>query len=200
MMGLSKTPVREALGWLQREGLVEFAARCRYRVAPVTLKDVRDLFSLRILLEGEAMALAAGATPTELEAQALEDLGRIGYDPRDRESIANFLRVNTAFHATLARLGGNRRLAAGLEQVLDQSERLFHLACPLNDNSEESVQNHQALLRTILSGDSRLAREMTVAHVQASQVTVIEGLLSSEALQSTNISTASTRATGSRGR
>lgn len=193
MMGLSKTPVREALGWLHREGLVEFTARCRYRVAPVTLRDVKDLFSLRILLEAESVGLASNAAPTQSDVEELESLCQIGYDPADRDSLVTFLRVNTAFHAELARLGGNRQLAATLEQVLDQSERLFHLACPLKPSSDESMRRHQDLLRVVLSGDSHLAAEMAVAHIRASQAQVIESLLSSESLQSTNITSRSVR-------
>jgi DNA-binding GntR family transcriptional regulator len=195
-MALSKTPVREALGWLQREGLVELTERSRYRVAPVTLKDVKDLFSLRILLEGEAVALAAGQVGNTTELQTLEELSQIGYDPHDRESIIAFLRANTAFHATVARIGGNRRLAATLEQVLDQSERLFHLGLAFTESSAENVRSHQELIRAIVRGDPGPARDLAVAHTRASQATVIDSLLSSDVLQSTNIPSVMTRRAG----
>src|SRR5262249_37093509 len=58
-LGISKTPVREALGRLRLEGLVEVAARSGYRVTPVTLKDAHDLFAVRLILETEAASLAA---------------------------------------------------------------------------------------------------------------------------------------------
>lgn len=188
-LSLSKTPVREALGWLQREGLVELPARRRYRVAPVTLKDVRDLFSLRLLLEGEAAQLAASQMTDAAQLQALEELSQIGYDPHDRASITHFLAVNTRFHALIARGGGNNRLAAVLEQVLDQMERLFHMGLALTSRAEENVREHQDLVRAIMRGDAALARDVAVAHTRASQTMVIDSLLSSEELLSTNVAT-----------
>lgn len=195
-LSLSKTPVREALGWLQREGLVELSVRSRYRVAPVTLKDVRDLFSLRLLLDGEAASLAASHMTDAAQLQALEELSQIGYDPRDHASIAQFLSVNTRFHTMIARAGGNNRLAAALEQVIDQMERLFHMGLALTSRAEENVREHQQLVRAIMRGDAEQARDVAIAHTRASQTMVIDSLLSSEELLSTNVTTITRRDVG----
>lgn len=194
-LSLSKTPVRDALGWLQREGLVELPARCRYRVAPVTLNDVRDWFSLRILLEGEAARLAAQGTDAG-QLQALVELSKIGYDPRDPASITQFLSANTRFHAIIARAGGNKRLAAALEQVLDHMERLYYLGLALTSRSDEIVREHQDLVRAIMRGDEELAREVVVAHTHASQIMVIDSLLSNKELLSTNLTTPARKMSG----
>ncbi|HEY8285772.1 MAG TPA: GntR family transcriptional regulator [Chloroflexota bacterium] len=194
-LSLSKTPVRDALGWLQREGLVELPARCRYRVAPVTLNDVRDWFSLRILLEGEAARLAAQGTDAG-QLQALVELSKIGYDPRDPASITQFLSANTRFHAIIARAGGNKRLAAALEQVLDHMERLYYLGLALTSRSDEIVREHQDLVRAIMRGDEGLAREVVVAHTHASQIMVIDSLLSNKELLSTNLTTPARKMSG----
>jgi DNA-binding GntR family transcriptional regulator len=194
-LSLSKTPVRDALGWLQREGLVELPARCRYRVAPVTLNDVRDWFSLRILLEGEAARLAAQGTDAG-QLQALVELSKIGYDPRDPASITQFLSANTRFHAIIARAGGNKRLAAALEQVLDHMERLYYLGLALTSRSDEIVREHQDLVRAIMRGDEELARKVVVAHTHASQIMVIDSLLSNKELLSTNLTTPARKMSG----
>ncbi len=195
-LSLSKTPVREALGWLQREGLVELPARRRYRVAPVTLNDVRDWFSLRIILEDEAARLAASQGMETAQLQALTELSKIGYNPRDPASISEFLAANTRFHAIVARATGNRHLAAVLEQVLDQMERLHYMGLMLMSRSDENVREHQEIVRAIVHGDADLAREAVNAHTRASQVMVIESLLSSEELLSTNLSTPSRKPLG----
>jgi len=186
-LALSKTPVREALARLQSEGLVEVAGRSGYRASPVTLKDTRDLMALRILLEGEAAALAATRIVDAGYLQTLNELCRVSYDPKDRASITNFLAANTRFHATVARAGGNDRLADVLERVLDQSERLFHLGLSLTSRAEEIVHEHQDLMKAIMSGDAKSAREIAVSQSRAAQAMVLDALLSSPSLVTASI-------------
>ncbi|HLJ68020.1 MAG TPA: GntR family transcriptional regulator [Chloroflexota bacterium] len=186
-LGLSKTPVREALSWLQRDGLVDVEARSGYAVAPVTIKDVRDLFALRVILEGEAVALAACRKLSSQHLAILEPLSSAGYDPNDHETISDFLSVNSQFHATIARLGGNGRLAAALEQVLQQMERLFHLSLAAILRVDVSATNHHGLIAAIESGDPAGARALATANTLASERMVIESLLSSDAILFANI-------------
>lgn len=186
-LGLSKTPVREALARLERDGLVELIARSGYRVSDVTLKDARDLLAVRALLETEAAGLAAARIGDGMQLQAINELCRITYDPSDRSSIARFLEANTEFHATVAEAGGNERLADMLRTILDQLERLFHLGLALTTTSEEMVHEHQDLVRAIMSGNVAEARAVAEAQTRASQLMVLEGLLSSPSLLATNI-------------
>ena len=186
-LGLSKTPIREALGRMRQEGLVEAVARSGYRVSPVTVKDARDLFALRSILEGEAAALAADRGA---DLQALRELDRLcktSYDPKDQSSITAFLRANTIFHVTLATLGGNERLATMLEQVLVQLERLFRLGLSFRSRANEMIHEHTELLSAVKAGDADAARKVAVGQASTSQLMVLEALLESDAVQSTNI-------------
>lgn len=88
---LSTMPVREYLGWVQREGPVDLGVRWHYYVAPITLKDVRDLFSVRMLLEGTEASLAACQAADLADLRELEDLSQLGYDPQDDTSISQVL-------------------------------------------------------------------------------------------------------------
>jgi DNA-binding GntR family transcriptional regulator len=186
-MQLSKTPIREALGRLQSEGLVEVVGRNGYRASPVTLKDTRDLMGLRILLEGETAALAANQLVDGTLLQTLNELCRVSYNPKDTASITAFLQANTKFHATVAHAGGNARMAEVLERVLDQAERLFHLGLSLTSRAEEIVHEHQDLLKAIMSGDAKLAREIAEAQSRAAQAMILNALLSSESLLTAKI-------------
>lgn len=153
----------------------------------MTLKDARDLLAVRTLLETEAAGLAAARIGDGRQLQALNELCRITYDPRDRSSIARFLEANTKFHATVAEAGGNERLADMLRTILDQLERLFHLGLALTTTSEEMVHEHQDLVRAIMSGNVAEARAVAEAQTRASQLMVLDGLLSSPSLLATNI-------------
>ncbi|MDQ1438101.1 MAG: hypothetical protein QOK43_1730 [Acidimicrobiaceae bacterium] len=186
-LDLSKTPVREALVRLRQEGLVEATARSGYRVTPVTFKDARSLFQLRSLLEVEAAGMAA-ERGSDLDALLeLEQLGRESYDASDRESVLRFIQHNTRFHVTLARLGGNRFLANVLEQVLEQLERLMLLGLGLRARGDEIVHEHQELLQAIKGGDADEARRVASSQATSSQLMMLEALLSSEPLLSTNL-------------
>jgi DNA-binding GntR family transcriptional regulator len=184
---LSKTPVREALVRLRQEGLVEATARSGYRVTPVTFKDARSLFQLRSLLEVEAAGMAA-ERGSDLDALVeLEQLGRESYDASDRASVIRFIAHNTRFHVTLARLGGNRFLASVLEQVLEQLERLMLIGLGLRARGDEIVHEHQELLQAIKAGDADGARRVASAQAASSQLMMLDALLSSEPLLSTNL-------------
>lgn len=186
-LGLSKTPVREALARLRQERLVDAAPRSGYFVTPVTMKHARDLFQLRALLEGEAAALAAERGADLDTLVELEELCIASYDPTDESSITRFLQANNRFHVTLASLGGNDELAALLEQVLEQLERLFHLGLALSSRSEEMVHEHRELLDAVKLGDRDAARRAASAQTGSSQLMVLNAMLTSETLLSTNI-------------
>lgn len=186
-LGHSKTPVREALARLLREGLVEVMPRSGYRVAPITVADAQDLLRLRTLLETEAAGLAAARDVDADELHRLEALCRTSYDPDDHASISRFLQANTRFHSAVAHLSGNNRLAAVLTQVLEQLERLFHLGLTLRPRSAEIVHEHQELLDALQRRDPESARRAADIQGRAAETMVLDALLSSEAVLRANV-------------
>jgi DNA-binding GntR family transcriptional regulator len=186
-LGLSKTPIREALARLRQENLVDAVARSGYRVMPVTLKDARELLVLRTLLEGEAAALAATHGSDVSHLRELESLCRTSYNPKERTSIVAFLGANFEFHMAVARLSGNHRLAETLRGVLEQLERVMHLGLSLSSRADEIVHEHKELVAAIVSGDADGARRISVAQSRSSQVMVLNALLSSDAILATKL-------------
>lgn len=186
-VGLSKAPVRDALANLRREGLVLSAARSGYTVAPMTVKDARDLFTLRTLLESEAAALAAGQGGDLERLRELDALCGAQYDPQDPESVHRFLEVNSAFHVAVAELGGNLRLVDQLSKAIDQLERYMHLGLRLAHRAESIVHEHRDLLAAIAAGDVKRARMVAAAQAHESHRMVLDGLLSSHAVLTANI-------------
>jgi len=187
LLGLSKAPVRDALSQLRREGLVVSAARSGYTVAPMTVKDARDLFTLRTLLEGEAAALAATRGGDIERLRQLDVLCQMAYDPTDADSVHEFLAVNSALHLAVADIAGNQRLTDHLTRLLDQSERYMHLGLRLRSRGESIVHEHRELVSAIGAGDSRRARRVAEAQMRESQHMVLDGLLSTDAVLTANI-------------
>lgn len=192
MLGMSKAPVHDALANLRREGLVVSAARSGYTVAPMTVKDARDLFALRTLLEGASAALAAAHGGDLDRLRQLDELCQMCYEPTDPDSVHRFLGVNSAFHIAVAELADNRRLVDQLARAIDQLERYMHLGLRLTSRADDIVHEHRDLVAAIAAGDARRARRLAERQAHESHRMVLDGLLSSEAVLSANIGSALT--------
>ena len=174
--GMSKTPVREALNLLGQEGLVQVLPRRGYLVAPVTLRDVQEVFQLRLLLETAAAELAAEHI-TEEGLRQLKALVAVRYTYRDRASYGRFLRANRAFHIAVAEASGNGRLAQFVGKLLEDMERILHLGLDLRDSADEMATEHGELVDALLRGDGALARRVVTEQLQTSRKRVLEALV-----------------------
>ncbi|MEV4112107.1 GntR family transcriptional regulator [Nonomuraea sp. NPDC049695] len=126
---ISKTPVREALARLRRDGLVDALPRAGYVVSPITLQDTDDLCALRTLLSGEA---AAAAARRGVEAPALERLDVLSKVPlalaAGEAGLEESLRAGIEFEAIIANSSGNNRFGKAIVDVLDELERVLRMA------------------------------------------------------------------------
>ena len=184
---VGRAAVRSALNRLFQEGLVQPVPRQGYLIAPITLKTVRDLFAVRVLLEPEAARLAAAqAGPAELERLAgLCDAAR--YQLGDSASAEEFLRLNTAFHVGIARASGNERLAGIIASLLDEMERLFHLGLMLRDRNDEMYHEHHDLVEALMAGDGERAARVVVEQIEAARRMVTDALLTSDSILMMNL-------------
>jgi DNA-binding GntR family transcriptional regulator len=185
-----KTPIRQALARLAQEGMVRILPRRGYLVNPISIKDVEDIFYLRLLLETDAVRLAAGRVDA-VPLRRLDEICRAGYDPADPQSAAEFLRANTEFHVTIAHASGNDRLATIVAQLLRDMERLFHVGLRLRNRSEEMAHEHRDLVDALVAGDGASASAITATQIEAARKMVMDGLLSSTHLMTVSLSSSS---------
>jgi DNA-binding GntR family transcriptional regulator len=120
--GFSKAAVRAALARLRAEGLVLAAPRRGHMIAPLTMRDVLDIYDLRLLLEPPGAEAAAGAMAPE-ELDRLRALAAPEVDFDDPASLERFMAANRTVHLAIATAAGNRRAAQFIERLLDDSER-----------------------------------------------------------------------------
>ena len=114
MYGTSRVPVREACGRLQQEGLLTSLPYKGYFVNQISLKEIRECFDLRAVLEVFALELAAKHA-TSADLGRLEELASTEYTYDDWASYADFLDRNLEFHIELAALSRNGRLVSLME-------------------------------------------------------------------------------------
>lgn len=163
-LGVSPTPVREALARMEAEGLVAKEPRRSYTVAPlIGLEDLRQLIDFRLLVEPAAAAAAArsvsAAEASELKAFARSG-GAGGYDV-----TANRLDMiyDATFHDTIARLSGNPWLRESLTRLRSHLHmyRLYHHA----QQAAATKPEHVAIARAIADRDPDAAEEAMRAHL-----------------------------------
>ena len=174
--GLGRTPIREALRRLVQEGFVEVRPRQGYRVSPITLASVHDVFELRLLLEPAAVELAIRRAPRE-SITALHDLAHAHYVHGDQESYERFIVDNLVLHVRIAEIAGNQRLAHMLGNLLEEMQRLFFLSLDARDSSTEQMHEHHELYDAMLAGDVETARRIVVDQIEQSRQRVIDALV-----------------------
>jgi DNA-binding GntR family transcriptional regulator len=184
--GVGKAAVRLAFNRLQQDGLVQSLGRQGYRIAPITLDMVEDLFTVRLILESAAVRLAAAKiTPSELAY--LTELNEARYQPGDIESVDAFLRINTAFHTSIARSSGSPRLAELVGNLHLDLERVMHFGHLLYDIGHLAHNEHQELIEALAAGDADQAERAIVSEVRDAQQGILVALMSSPSLRQINL-------------
>jgi DNA-binding GntR family transcriptional regulator len=120
--GYSKAATRAALARLRTESLVEAEARRGHFVAPLTMRDVLEVYDLRLLLE-PAAARRAAERMDAAELTRLQQLAAGSIDVRTAKGMERFAADNRAIHLGIVTAGGNRRATRLVDRLLDESER-----------------------------------------------------------------------------
>ncbi|MEU0502394.1 GntR family transcriptional regulator [Nocardia sp. NPDC005998] len=190
VLGLSKTPVREALARLHRDGLVKPLPRAGYVVSPITLGDAADLCDMRTLLQGEAAALTARRGLPQADLDRLHQLCvDTEYGQLAGPHLSERLRLNYEFETIIANGSGNDRLAASVLGVFDEIERIVRLAVTLSPSMPPGrIEQRKAILDAIAARDPEGARAAMHVRTEAARREIIEALTRSHSVTSTPIS------------
>jgi DNA-binding GntR family transcriptional regulator len=154
----SRTPVREALLTLQREGLVDIPARRRPRVAPVTLAQVRDVYEVRASLHGLVSELIVR---NSANLDVLHDWQAKLVADAERGDVDSYFWHNVAFRQAEAEVAGNAQLARMLSSLGLRTLQLRHVSLSRPGRLDKSVSDHDRLLRAYCDSDVDLAVAIT---------------------------------------
>lgn len=150
-LGMSRTPVREAVIRLEEEGLVQVLPRRGIAVREISPDDIREIYDVLIALEGTAAALLAGQAPDGATAtvEALERETRAMEDALAGADLIAWANADERFHQLLTERCGNRRLARMAATVMDQSHRARMFTLHLRPQPTASVTEHRAIIDAI---------------------------------------------------
>lgn len=163
---VSKSPVRDALSRLERERLVTVLPRQGYRVAPVSLSDARDMFRFRLVMEAASVVQAARVATDE----DLRGLDRFrAFDAGAHPD--GFIGYNRAFHCALARLSGNRRMAAAAHDLIEQMDRPVRLSIGMIEGPDISglVAEHAAIIDALQDRRGKRAAALLRTHIGSAE-------------------------------
>lgn len=171
-LGISRTPVREALRQLEADGLVSHAARQGAIIRTLDHAEVVELYEMRAVLEGTAARLAARvALPVELaELRDLNAaLGEAGEAPAAQE-------LNRQFHRILLSIARNRFLVKAMNVL--QKTLLILGPTTLSEaaRAESAVAEHEAVIDAIAAGDGERAERAMRAHIEVALNARIRGM------------------------
>lgn len=161
---VSATPVRDALLRLEQENLATVLPREGYRVKPILVADVANVFNLLSLIEPACAAAAARADDVALRA-----LDRFrGF--ADRMYVtSDYAGYNSSFHAAVGDLAGNRRLATIARGLAEETERMLRLIAHALEHEDilRFCAEHEAIIDAIQARDPDRAGELSREHAKA---------------------------------
>lgn len=173
-LGMSRTPVREALIQLKHEGLVELIPRRGMRIVPVVADDMKEIYDVLTSLESMAAELLARKQPDAETLEPMRDATRDMETALKIDDLDAWAAADERFHRALIDLCGNRRLAAMANTVRDQGHRARMVTLRLRDKPSESADEHERVLEAIESGDWQTARDVHYAHRKRASVELTE--------------------------
>jgi DNA-binding GntR family transcriptional regulator len=156
-LGMSRTPVREALIRLSQEGLVEIVPRRGIRITPITPRDVREVGQVLACLECEAIRLLALRRPTRELLAPLDGAVAAMDAATEVEDMDSWSAADLRFHRLLFELCGNSHLEAAAQGFLDKAHRFRLLSTPMRTPPLSSNASHAAVVEAVRRGDPETA-------------------------------------------
>ncbi len=164
-MGVSRTPVREAIRKLELEGTVVMIPRKGAYVAGLSMKDVADVFEIRGALEGLAAELAAERI-TDDEMEELERYLVMTAEEIDTGNLDDVVQADTDFHSLLYKASRNSRLPQILNNLREQIQRFRTTSLSYPGRMKFALEEHRKIVEAIGARDGDLARKLAQEHIE----------------------------------
>ena len=179
-LGVSRTPIREAMRKLELEGLVVMIPRRGAQVANITEKDLNDVLEVRIALENVAIEKAC-------TRMSEEDMGRLWLAAKEFErtmaegNLVRLAEADVAFHEIIYRASDNKRLNQVLNNLREQIYRYRVEYLKEEETRNVLVKEHEELTKAIRQRDVKKAQEISFQHIENQRRAIIQSIEAEEA-------------------
>lgn len=164
-LGVSRTPVREALRQMELEGLVKIIPNKGASVIGITAKDMEDIYSMRSLLEGLCANLAAQRINEE-QINKLEEIAYLTDFHVKKGNLEKLYELDNQFHEVMYEASGSRMIKHVLSDFHHYVERVRKASLQSPGRSELFNEEHKAILEAIREKDGIKAEQLANAHMQ----------------------------------
>ncbi|NLO98213.1 MAG: GntR family transcriptional regulator [Peptococcaceae bacterium] len=171
-LGVSRTPVREAIRKLELEGFVVMIPRKGAYVAGVSYKDIKDVFEIRAALEG----LAAGLAAEKITDDEIEQMERVLHYEKEPATLEEMVQNDTDFHALLYKASRNERLISILGNLREQIQRFRTTSLAVPGRPKYAIQEHRAIVDAIAKHDVEEAQSLATAHIENAAKVMFDAL------------------------
>ncbi|NJD01784.1 MAG: GntR family transcriptional regulator [Ruminiclostridium sp.] len=174
-MGVSRTPVREAIRKLELEGLVDMLPRKGAHVADLSVKDIMDVLEVRSTLDGLASMLSAERiTDEELKDLKHVQTQFIGYV--EKENLQGSIKKDVEFHDVIYRSSRNDKLIQIANNLREQVQRFRVIYIKDYSSTRELIKEHADILDGIAGKDPELARKFAQKHIINQEEAIIKAI------------------------
>lgn len=174
-MGVSRTPVREAIRKLELEGLVDMIPRKGAHVADLSVKDIVDVLEVRASLDGLAALLAAERI-TDEEIDELNHVNSQFVGFLQKENLQGSIKKDVEFHEIIYRSSRNEKLIQIVNNLREQVQRFRVIYLKDYVNPKELEKEHKDIIDAICSKNSDLSRRVAQNHIKSQQESIINAI------------------------
>ncbi len=174
-LGVSRTPVREAIRKLELEGYVIMMPRRGTYVANLSIRDVNEVFEIRTSLESLASGLAAERITDEELDHLQRLLVQIGMYI-EQGDIEKIVEVDTEFHGLLYQASRNQRLIGIISNLREQLTQFRKTSMSFPGRLKATLEEHRAIVDAIAQGDVKAAQKAAEHHMEKSEQTLLTSM------------------------
>ena len=174
-LGISRTPVREAIRKLEQEGYVIMMPRRGTYVSSVSVHDVKEIFEIRSALE----SLSTGLATRRIEPDELETLQKLLVEIEGHikdNNIEKIVETDVKFHGLLYQVSRNERLVSIISNLKEQLARFRTLSMSYPGRLQETLEEHRKMVEAIASGDVDAARDAAEHHMEQAEETLLKAM------------------------
>lgn len=162
-LGISRTPVREAISLLEQEGFVRSSPRRGIFVIKKTRVEILEMIAVWAALESLSARLAAKRA-SDAELEELQSLFSEFEDEKPADHLSEYSVANIAFHQAIIRLGGCKLIADIIENLFIHMRAIRNVTIGQDNRAERSIVDHRNIIAALAARDADLAERLVREH------------------------------------